>query len=155
METCIFLSSSSENVRDFNQVLVPRVEYLRALVHETLRMCMCACMYSWACPHEEVHSIALLFFYTSWYPTDIASAALQRTTRGQPSHGGWLTLGQWVAQTWAARWASGGWPPLSLLFYPLTCLWAFSLSTSLVLASNSRPDVSTLPTVVAQSRLPP
>ena len=42
------------------------------------------------------------------YPTNIASAALQRASEGQPSHGGQPSLGHWVAQRWAARWASGG-----------------------------------------------
>ena len=48
---------------------------------------------------------------------------------------------------------SGVLPPLSLLFYPLTYLSASSLSASPVLASNSRPDASTLPTLAAQSWL--
>ena len=49
--------------------------------------------------------------------------------------------------------ASSGWPPLSILFYPLTLLCASLLFTSLLLASNSLPDASTLPTPAAKSRI--
>ena len=42
------------------------------------------------------------------YPTNIAPAALQRASRGQPPHGGQLTLSHWVADRWPARWDSRG-----------------------------------------------
>ena len=47
---------------------------------------------------------------------------------------------------WRVAW---GWPPLILLFYPLARVCAYWFSTSLVLASNSRPGAATLPTPVA------
>ncbi len=45
-------------------------------------------------------------------------------------------------------------PPLSQLINPLTLLCAPYLSASLVLASNSKSDTSTLPPPEAQSQLP-
>ena len=65
-----------------------------------------------------------------------------------------LEANKMVAQRWAARWASRGWPPLSLLFYPLTLFYAYWFSASLVFASNSRPKAASLSTAVAQGQLP-
>ena len=70
-------------------------------------------------------------------PSNVAPAALQRASTGQPPHAGQPTLSHWVAQKWAVRWASGGWPPLHLLFYRLTLLSASFLFPSLILASTS------------------
>ena len=41
--------------------------------------------------------------YFSLYPKNIAPAALQRASTGQPPHGGQLPVNHWVAQRWAAR----------------------------------------------------
>ncbi len=42
------------------------------------------------------------------YPTNMTTTALRQAVGGQPSHGGPLPLIHWVAQRWAARWASRG-----------------------------------------------
>ncbi len=78
-------------------------------------------------------------------PTNIAPATLQWASRGQPPHGGQPPLIHWVARKCAARWASGGWPPLSLLFYHLTLLYVSWTSSLLVLASNSQANASSVP----------
>ena len=60
------------------------------------------------------------------HPTNIAPAALQRASRGQPPNGGQPTLSNWVAQRWAARWASeeaaSSDPTLLSSDAPLCCL---------------------------------
>ena len=52
------------------------------------------------------------------------------------------------------QWTAGGWPPLSLCFYPLTHLCAYWLSASLLLASNGQPEAATLLTSAPQVWLP-
>ncbi len=58
------------------------------------------------------------------YPKNIASAARQRASAGQSLCGGQQPLTHYVAQRWPTRWASGGWPPLGLLFHSPTILCA-------------------------------
>ena len=52
-------------------------------------------------------------------PTNIVPAALQRASRGWPPHIDQPALIHWVAQRWAARWASSGPPDAG-------CFWAYS-----------------------------
>ena len=47
--------------------------------------------------------IALSMMTQADKPANIAPGALQRVSRGQPSHGGQPILSHWVEQTWAVR----------------------------------------------------
>ena len=50
------------------------------------------------------------------FPINIAPAALQRASGGQPLHGGQPPLSHWVAQRCAVWWASGGLLAANLLW---------------------------------------
>ncbi len=55
------------------------------------------------CPSEPITPVDSRHV-RSPYPTNIATAAFQRASGGQPPHAGQLNLIHWVAQRWAARW---------------------------------------------------
>ena len=84
-------------------------------------------------------------------------ATLQGACWGQPSHGclsGSQPLGGTEVGYKLGLWrAFGGLPPLNLLLFSLCLLCAYCFSASLVLASNSWHDATTLPPQVALARL--